>query len=101
MADCSFTNNIAYGTGGGVSVLRSTLAIENCMITGNSSDGDGGGVYAGTDTMTIHNSTISENVSGLSGGGNQLWRRYGPDYGLPHLRERGRLNGRRFVFIRA
>ena len=54
---CTLTGNkTEHGSGGGISVVKSHLTMENCTLTGNDggNNGSGGGVYVGdSGTFTI------------------------------------------------
>lgn len=75
ITDCVFSNNSAFGDGGGgVGCDGLHFQISNCQFLGNSANVDGGAVY-GTGSaielyLTVTHSTFQGNTAGSGGG---LW----------------------------
>ncbi|MFC2130567.1 right-handed parallel beta-helix repeat-containing protein [Bacteroidota bacterium] len=67
--NCSITNNIANGSGGGIYCESSTFTLSNSKILHNTSADQGGGVYTTQSNILIVNNTIEGNISIYGGGG--------------------------------
>ena len=71
---CVIQNNVSRSTsgtypgGGGISVSKASVLLENSSIVGNYSAGFGGGVHINAGTAEVRNCTFSGNTS-LRGGG--------------------------------
>ncbi len=65
------SNNLASGSGGGLSCYSSTnLSLQNVSITGNRTNGSGGGIYNnGSASFTFKDVDITKNVAVINGGG--------------------------------
>jgi hypothetical protein len=76
MTDCTFTDNVAYGDGGGmINNSNSSPKLTNCTFTGNSADGfangngDGGGIHNSSSNPKLTNCIFSRNIAQSNGGG--------------------------------
>ena len=63
--NCSFVNNFAWGSGGGVS----QALLDGCTISGNSTTGEGGGADSCTATNCSFIGNLAANPNSFSGGG--------------------------------
>jgi parallel beta-helix repeat protein/predicted outer membrane repeat protein len=68
--DCTFLDNIAHRSAGGMGFTGSSPTLNNCTFTNNSCDEDGGGMRfnAGSEP-TLNNCTFANNTAGNNGGG--------------------------------
>ena len=68
--DCVFINCISNGSGGGVQVYQSEMAINRCVFSGNqASNGVGGGMYVEQGQNEINDCLFVGNYSSGFGGG--------------------------------
>ena len=67
MTACTVTENEAFGADGGAIFNSETLTMTNCNVSMNSADTDGGGIY-NNGALAMTSSTLSGN-SAASGGG--------------------------------
>jgi hypothetical protein len=69
--DCTFINNIANTSGGGLLLaLNSAATVANCVFTGNTTTGAnsyGGGLFVSLSSATIDNCTFDANTSMMGG----------------------------------
>jgi|GEM_PF-4458651 len=66
---CTFTENIAAGSGGAIYIPSGNLTMTNCTLTGNQCAASGGAVFNGTGTATFSNCTVSNNAATVYNGG--------------------------------
>jgi len=75
MIDCSFTGNEAVaGSGGGVSVSRSSATFIRCLINENFAGANGGGVSHYKYQLQFIDCLIVNNTAGIDGGGYIRWK---------------------------
>ena len=68
---CTFINNVAGHSGGGLSVSRGQVTLTACSLLGNAASDEGGGLVAADTNVTMIDSVISGNDT-ESGRGSEL-----------------------------
>lgn len=66
---CTFTNNKASVSGGGIYSSGGVVDVSNCNFEKNSAPQRGGAIYSNKGVMKIHNSNFNQNTANDKGGG--------------------------------
>lgn len=81
IADTTFTDNTAGGSGGGAAFSYSNnAALTNTTLASNTASGGGGAWFENSDNVTLTNTTFANNTA--TGGGGGVWFEYSNNISL-------------------